>query len=53
MRQTNLGRFEWIEEAKALGLWVGVWTVNKLTDVQSFLSDDVIVTTDKPAKEYK
>ena len=44
---------EWIEEAKALGLWVGVWTVNKLTDVQSFLSDDVIVTTDKPAKEYK
>lgn len=44
---------EWIEGEKALGLWVGVWTVNKLTDVQSFLSDDVIVTTDKPAKEYK
>lgn len=44
---------EWIDAAKSLGLWVGVWTINKLTDVQSFLSDGVIVTTDKPEKEYK
>lgn len=50
---TFISHSEWICEAKSLGLWVGVWTVNKLTDVQSFLADDVIVTTDKPAKEYK
>ena len=39
---------EWIDEAKALGLKVGVWTVNKQSDIQTYLADSVIVTTDKP-----
>lgn len=38
---------EWIEEAKTIGLWVGVYSVNDKTIVQEYISNCVIVTTDK------
>ena len=44
---------EWIDEAKALGLWVGVWTVNDKTRIQEYESKGVIVTTDKAINEVK
>ena len=39
---------EWISEAKSMGLWVGVWTVNGVSDIQKYLADSIIVTTDRP-----
>ena len=38
---------EWIKEAKELGLKVGVWTLNSLDMIKTFLADSVFVTTDK------
>ena len=45
---TFISHPEWISEAKTLGLWVGVWTVNGATDIQHYLTDSIIVTTDRP-----
>jgi glycerophosphoryl diester phosphodiesterase len=40
---------EWINEAKALGLTVNVWTVNDLEQMQYFISQGVdYITTDNP-----
>ena len=41
---------EWIDEAKALGLKVGMWTINNIDLIGTYLADSVIVTTDKPDK---
>ncbi|MBR4239708.1 MAG: glycerophosphodiester phosphodiesterase [Prevotella sp.] len=41
---------EWISEAKSLGLWLGAWTVNRVPDIQKYIADNVIVTTDYPGK---
>ena len=38
---------EWIDKAKSLGLWVGVWTVNDKNAMQKYISNGVYVTTDK------
>ena len=38
---------EWIDDAKSLGLNVGVWTVNNDDIVRDYLTQDVIVTTDR------
>lgn len=40
----------WIEEAKAKGLKVGVYTVNDIDQIVNYLADSVIVTTDKADK---
>ena len=39
---------EWIDEARALGLKVWVWTVNDSKSIQSYLEQGVYVTTDRP-----
>ena len=36
----------WINEAKALGLKVAVWTINDIDMINSYLADSVLVTTD-------
>ena len=41
---------EWFEEAKVLGLKVGIWTINTNDLIETYLADSVIVTTDKPDK---
>jgi glycerophosphoryl diester phosphodiesterase len=39
----------WIKEAKALGLTVNVWTVNKIEDMQYFIAAGIdFITTDNP-----
>lgn len=43
---------EWIDEAKALGLKVGVWTVNDEKNINNYVNDSVIVTTDYVTKIY-
>lgn len=37
---------EWIDEAKILGLGVGVWTVNNSALIEEYLSKGLFVTTD-------
>lgn len=44
---------EWITEAQALGLQVIVWTVNDPTIIRDYLSQHVVVTTDKPQQELE
>ncbi|KAA6321310.1 hypothetical protein EZS27_029026 [termite gut metagenome] len=40
---------EWIKEAKALGLTTNVWTVNRLEQMQYFISQGIdFITTDNP-----
>ena len=40
---------EWIKEAKALGLTTNAWTVNRLEEMQYFISQGIdFITTDKP-----
>jgi glycerophosphoryl diester phosphodiesterase len=40
---------EWIREAKELGLTVNVWTVNRVEQMQYFISQGVdFITTDNP-----
>lgn len=41
---------EWIDEAKSVGLKVGVWTVNNNELIESYLADSVMVTTDRADK---
>ena len=41
---------EWIDDAKSLGLKVGVWTVNNNELIEGYLADSVIITTDKADK---
>ena len=41
---------EWVEEAKGLGLEVGVWTVNNDELIEGYLADSVMVTTDRADK---
>ena len=40
----------WIEEAKAIGLKVGVYTVNNKELIKGYLADSVMVTTDRADK---
>ena len=41
---------EWIDDAKSLGLKVGVWTVNNNELIEGYLADSVMVTTDRADK---
>ena len=41
---------EWIDDAKSLGLKVGVWTINNDELIKGYLADSVMVTTDKADK---
>ena len=45
---TYLSHPEWIEKARSLDLWISVWTVNDSKIIQDYISNNVIVTTDKP-----
>lgn len=39
---------DWIEEAKVLGMRIGVWTVNSKESISDYLQKGVVVTTDIP-----
>ena len=41
---------EWIDDAKSLGLKIGVWTVNNNELIEGYLADSVMVTTDRADK---
>jgi len=41
----------WIPEARQLGLWTGVWTVNDPALMSDFLNQKVVVTTDNVFQE--
>ena len=43
---------EWFEEAKALGLKAGIWTVNDIGKIENYVNDSIIVTTDFVTKVY-
>lgn len=43
---------EWLDEAKALGLKVGIWTINNMEQIESYVNDSIIVTTDFVTKVY-
>jgi glycerophosphoryl diester phosphodiesterase len=39
---------EWIDETQKSSLWLGVWTINNSKIIKDYISNGVIVTTDKP-----
>lgn len=43
---------DWIEEARVLGMRIGVWIVNSKESISDYLQKGVVVTTDRPNEHF-